>query len=240
VPLPDHRVAEPRRSDDSSFQRVEERLWVTGEGRLVPQAGPTRTADGGAAASTSRTVFYLHARVVRGRRGAVDIASNDGDGDDGGTGAVTQRSETFLCQLDLPDAADLHLGGGEPCAQLVLGLNNHHVGSYYWARSAGGGAAMEAPGIVLEGGSVLRWKPSTSFDDAFGSNSNDGKRSEWANFLRPSDQVQLVPAPSALPKQIRYYGTRLDQVYGISSRGRPMGSEPIVACRYRVVCCARG
>jgi hypothetical protein len=108
-------------------------------------------------------------------------------------------------------------------------LNNHHVGSYYWARSAGSGAAMEAPGIELSQGSVLRWK-----DPEFAKcNSNDGKRSEWANFLRPGDQVQLVPANHALMAQVIYFA-KAHSVYGVSTRGRPMGSEPIVVCQYEL------
>jgi hypothetical protein len=182
-----------------------------------------------------RQLFYLHARVVRGRQ--------EGRDDEGRAPAV---APTFLCELDLPGThqlahyspaaanAKLQERGGVveddgPIAQLVLGLNNHHVGSYYWARSAGSGAAMEAPGIELSQGSVLRWK-----DPEFSKcNSNDGKRSEWANFLRPGDQVQLVPANHALMAHIVYYAKQ-NGIYGVSTRGRPMGSEPIVACRYEL------
>jgi len=56
---------------------------------------------------------YFHASVVTSR------------------GDENCRAETFLAELDLPPSF---------CpARLVLGLNNHHVGSYYWARSAGKG-----------------------------------------------------------------------------------------------------
>ena len=49
------------------------------------------------------------------------------------------RDGTFLAEIDVP------YGLGRN-SQLVMGINNHHVGSYYWARSVGMGASMEAPG----------------------------------------------------------------------------------------------
>ena len=49
------------------------------------------------------------------------------------------RVGTFLAEIDVP------YGLGRN-SQLVMGINNHHVGSYYWARSVGMGASMEAPG----------------------------------------------------------------------------------------------
>ncbi|OEU11335.1 hypothetical protein FRACYDRAFT_245645 [Fragilariopsis cylindrus CCMP1102] len=49
------------------------------------------------------------------------------------------RDGTFLAEIDVP------YGLGRN-SQLVMGINNHHVGSYYWARSVGIGASMEAPG----------------------------------------------------------------------------------------------
>jgi hypothetical protein len=143
-----------------------------------------------------------------------------------------------VVELDLPS----RLLGDVECSelQLVLGVNNHHVGSYYWARSAGSGAAMEAPGIVLShagGGAsdsvttsdrntVLQWQSPCLVD----CNSNDGKRSEWVRFLRPGDQVQLRPLTSRATRIL------LEQLplYGISLAGRPLGSEPIVVCEYSI------
>ncbi|KAL9183477.1 hypothetical protein ACHAXT_004333 [Thalassiosira profunda] len=177
-------------------------------------------------------IGYLHASVVRAREEAV--AGED------------DPLSTFLAELDLDPA----LCGGD--AQLVLGLNNHHVGSYYWARSAGAGASMEAPGVGFSSDGnkddgcrqgVLRW-----LDEGgpTACNSNDGKRSEWANFLRRGDTVQLVPADgqAALLQFCKRCGeqkgkeTSVDhaslQVYGISAEGRPMGSEPAVVCEYRL------
>jgi hypothetical protein len=148
-----------------------------------------------------------------------------------------------VAELDLPS----RLLGDAECSelQLVLGVNNHHVGSYYWARSAGSGAAMEAPGIVLShgggaggttgpersamsdnGNTVLQWQSSCLAD----CNSNDGKRSEWVRFLRPGDQVQLRPLTSRATRAL------LEKLplYGISLAGRPLGSEPIVVCEYSI------
>lgn len=142
---------------------------------------------------------YIHSRVVRSRQEKRD--------DD---------PATFLAEIDASDSCDAHL---------VLGLNNHHVVSYYWARSAGAGAAMETPGILFDNG-ILRWESNTGFEDC---NSNDGKRSEWVNFLRPGDNVQLRPHdPEAA---LATYST--SGIYGISAAGRPLGSEPVVVCDWK-------
>ena len=71
-------------------------------------------------------------------------------------------------------------------------------------------------------------------------NSNDGKRSEWVDFLREGDQIQFVPsspvtclralmASAPSPGEI--------EVYGLRRAGRPRGSEPVVECTWAV--CAR-
>ena len=73
---------------------------------------------------------------------------------------------------------------------------------------------------------------------------NDGKRSEWVNFLRKEDTVQFVPADgqNALLQFRDRFGKRSDdgkfddtsiRVFGISSQGRPIGSEPEVVCEWR-------
>mmetsp|Transcript_21704 Transcript_21704/g.40919 ORF Transcript_21704/g.40919 Transcript_21704/m.40919 type:complete len:303 (-) Transcript_21704:1616-2524(-) len=187
-------------------------------------------------------IGYLHSSVVRGRGEAVP-------GED-------DPISTFLAEIDL----DPTLCGGD--AQLVLGLNNHHVGGYYWARSAGTGSSMEAPGVWygpggggVEKGSdddsknvpmknkrgLLRWLNEEGFTAC---NSNDGKRSEWVNFLRKGDTVQFVPGDGqhALLQFRDQFGKQSDdgkmddssiRVFGISSQGRPMGSEPEVVCEWR-------
>ena len=174
-------------------------------------------------------IGYLHSTVTRGRDDA--IANQD------------DPLSTFLAEIDL----DTTLCGSGSGAHLVLGLNNHHVGSYYWARSAGAGSSMEAPGVWygcnsnsgnnnnkdISMGGVLRW-----LDDngPAACNSNDGKRSEWVNFLRKGDTVQLLPrdGQDAILEFHNRYGDGVEsRIFGISSEGRPMGSEPRVVCEWR-------
>ena len=174
-----------------------------------------------------QAIGYLHTSVIRAREDAIP-------GED-------DKFTTFLAEIDL----DPTLSCGD--AQLVLGLNNHHVGGYYWARSAGAGASMEAPGVGFgscNSGNrgLLHWINEEGF---IASNSNDGKRSEWVNFLRKDDTVQLVPADGqgSLLQFSRQFGTQSTggednsassiRVFGISSQGRPMGSEPEVVCEWR-------
>lgn len=122
-------------------------------------------------------------------------------------------------------------------ATLVLGINNHHVGSYYWARSVGMGASMEAPGITFnylkrgDNRGVLRWEKEGGPTEC---NSNDGKRSEWVSFLKLGDQVQLVPKciQDSIMSCIRDPTDDNSYVYGFTSKGRPLGSEPVVICKY--------
>ena len=167
---------------------------------------------------SSDAIGYLHTSVIRSR-------DDESEGED----------QAFLAQLDLPP----HLCAPasmleqqttqQPVAQLVLGLNNHHVGSYYWARSAGAGSAMEAPGIVYNGASLF-WQ-----DEAgpTACNSNDGKRSEWVNFLRKGDTVQLRPLRGDNAALCQFVRRRGEFIYGVSSEGRPLGSEPEVVCEYK-------
>jgi hypothetical protein len=154
---------------------------------------------------------YLHASVVTPREGASTPAN---------------QNPAFLATLDLlPNIA----------AELVLGLNNHHVGSYYWARAAGAGAWMEAPGVLFDASTAtLQWQ---SEQGAIGCNSNDGKRSEWVNFLRPGDQVQLRPLQLEAQDVLTKYGANANdspRIFGVSSKSRPMGSEPAVVCEWRI------
>ena len=67
---------------------------------------------------------------------------------------------------------------------------------------------------------------------------NTGKRSEWVNFLRPGDQVQLVPRNpvQALHDWLQPSDENSNRVvYGISSFQRPLGSEPAVVCEWKLV-----
>ncbi len=198
--------------------------------------------------SFENSVGYLHSSVVRARE--------DADEKD-------EPKETFLAELDLSDALcffsknneiersirndDLNEKENKDStavkAHLVLGLNNHHVGSYYWARSAGMGSSMEAPGISFEPSNnnvndeergILRWDAEGG---PFVCNSNDGKRSEWVNFLRIGDNVQLLPhfEEEAIMAFVDKFGMDDDdssRIYGVSSQGRPLGSEPMVICKW--------
>mmetsp|Transcript_28453 Transcript_28453/g.57242 ORF Transcript_28453/g.57242 Transcript_28453/m.57242 type:complete len:278 (-) Transcript_28453:71-904(-) len=178
-----------------------------------------------------QAIGYLHTTVTRGR----DDAIPDED----------EPISTFLAEVDL----DPTLCRND--AHLVLGLNNHHVGSYYWARSAGAGSSMEAPGVGYGSSQsnskgVLRW-----LDEGgpTACNSNDGKRSEWVNFLRRHDTVQLLPndgQDTLLEFYKRQSLSRIDEdrkgeentstrIFGISNEGRPMGSEPAVVCEWRCI-----
>lgn len=170
-------------------------------------------------------IGYLHSSVIRGRAEAIP-------GED-------DPLSTFLAEIDL----DPTLCCGD--AQLVLGLNNHHVGGYYWARSAGAGSSMDAIGVCFVNGNsdnqgLLRW---ISEDGPIACNSNDGKRSEWVNFLREGDNVQLLPADgqASLLQFSKQFGKQSAgdsgtsiRIFGISSQGRPMGSEPEVVCEWMI------
>lgn len=200
--------------------------------------------------------FFLHSTVVRAKEDFVE----DRD----------ESRATFLAEIDLipslagykrltpnkntnNDSNDNFMNQEPPdsdsaAATLCLGLNNHHVGGYYWARSAGSGASMEAPGVyygetdffrddMFDNKGILQWNTEGG---ATTSNSNDGKRSEWVNFLRVGDTVQLVPSSPQdslleFVKKFDFYGEggKCVRVYGINFEGRPMGSEPVVVCEWR-------
>jgi len=142
--------------------------------------------------SLQPAILYLYSRTIEGRE-----ASSD---------------ENKLAKIDL-------ITRDNPC-RLVLGLNNHHTISYYWAQAEGYGSCMDAIGVTYNNG-ILQW--------SVGSNSNDGKRSEWVNFLRKGDEVQLI-----LRYGIKALLANKGKVYGVSSKGRPKGSEPAVACQFDV------
>eukprot|EP00551_Chaetoceros_affinis_P009073 CAMPEP_0203675934 /NCGR_PEP_ID=MMETSP0090-20130426/22697_1 /ASSEMBLY_ACC=CAM_ASM_001088 /TAXON_ID=426623 /ORGANISM="Chaetoceros affinis, Strain CCMP159" /LENGTH=293 /DNA_ID=CAMNT_0050542305 /DNA_START=42 /DNA_END=920 /DNA_ORIENTATION=- len=190
-------------------------------------------------------VGYLHSSVIRARE---DASEDD------------EPVSTFLAEIDLTqslcsfDNDDDDDGGtannDKAKAHVVLGLNNHHVGSYYWARSAGMGSSMEAPGVLFGPASsssssaatngmdkgIIRWERDGGPLEC---NSNDGKRSEWVNFLRVGDNIQLLPlceqeAIMAFVNSFKITSKSEDEsrIYGVSSKGRPLGSEPLVVCRW--------
>ena len=186
---------------------------------------------------------FVHSSVVRAKEDAVEFRDN---------------LNRFLAEIDVSRSMV-----GPKGARLCLGLNNHHVGGYYWARSAGSGAAMDAPGVVYDetdfyqdgdgdNKGILMWENDVSTSSTsegsveelgnfslVSCNSNDGKRSEWVNFLRKGDMVQIVPADveDCILEFIRkfdYYGEQKSiRVFGISNEGQPLGSEPSVKCEWR-------
>lgn len=200
------------------------------DGRIIYDAPPCETLfsdnDYDTTPETSEVFCFLHASVIRPRDGRKD-------GED---------PNTFIAELDLPPSLcrnGLTTPTNRDPARLCLGLNNHHVGGYYWARSSGSGSTMEAPGVrYVDGGNnsgILQWNNS----GPHASNSNDGKRSEWVNFLRKGDKVQLIPisAEESLVEFIKYFDNmgqnECIRVYGITTDGRPLGSDPSVVCEFR-------
>lgn len=100
---------------------------------------------------------------------------------------------------------------------------------------------MEAPGVSFGCNAfdnkkgVLRW-----LDEGgpIYCNSNDGKRSEWVNFLRKGDTVQLVPINGQVAMMQfhkRFGRNERGRIFGITAKGRPMGSEPHVICEWRKI-----
>ena len=186
---------------------------------------------------------YFHTSVVRSRSDVEDASvKKDGKpflaeldlqpslcGSDGADASVGKDGKPFLAELDLPPSLC-----GSDGARLVLGLNNHHVGSYYWARSAGAGSSMDAIGVAfVDNGNdrgALCWEDEGG---PMACNSNDGKRSEWCNFLRPADTVQLIPMGSTGEDALVEFLDHAGCVFGVSSENRPMGSEPEVVCVWR-------
>jgi hypothetical protein len=122
-------------------------------------------------------------------------------------------------------------------AYLGIGLANHHVGGYYWARGMGIGASLPAHGIAFREGSgnpkmigKLYWKKRGPGLDATetteeSSNSNDGKRSEWADFVAVGETVQLVPEQ---PTMVLQSSSSFKTLLGMRRIGRPLGADPIV------------
>lgn len=150
--------------------------------------------------------------------------------------AITQQQGSgkshIICQVDV--SPKLIPAG----AYLGIGLANHLVGGYYWARGLGMGASLPAHGVFLssyddesenEEHGELYWKKRGPGRDAKenteeSSNSNDGKRSEWADFVMVGDTVQLVPENATEVLSSSHFSTLL----GVRRIGRPLGADPIV------------
>ena len=116
------------------------------------------------------------------------------------------------------DCTKRQAGGTE--AFLGLGMNNHFTPGYYWGRSTGPGAAMPAPGVALRSDAEEALLRLVRLE-----NSNDGKRSEWCEFLTKNDQVQIVPASAEAAL------AAFDTIVGVTRdghRGIPRGAEPMI------------
>ena len=179
--------------------------------------------------------LFVHTSVV-------DTSARDRINQDLGSGKSPVIGSVDVCSQQ--QQQQQHVPGG---AFLGIGLSNHHVGGYYWARGMGIGASLEAHGVAFRdaaaatgggGGGELYWEkrgsdPTTTNAEASvsrgattdeSSNSNDGKRSEWADFLVCGDTVQLIP----------YNATRVlresafQRLVGVRRVGRPLGADPIV------------
>jgi len=114
-------------------------------------------------------------------------------------------------------------------AYLAMGLNNHWDADYYWARSMGTRARYAAPGIWLRAAAdglteVVRLPEAeaAALNPEAGIQTNDGKRSEWCEYLKAGDEVDLVPL-DALAVLESFDGA----VIGIRRSGRPLGAEPV-------------
>jgi len=196
------------------------------------------SSDASTMAATLDGCLFVHTSVM-------DTSVRDRINRDLGSGKSPVIGSVDVCSQQQQQ----HVPGG---AFLGIGLSNHHVGGYYWARGMGIGASLEAHGVAFRdaaatapnggggdgGGGELYWEkrgsdPTTNNADASvvmgattdeSSNSNDGKRSEWADFLVRGDTVQLIP----------YNATRVlresafQRLVGVRRVGRPLGADPIV------------
>ena len=172
-------------------------------------AGALDAAIADSSSALLTDLLYVHTSVTAGR-----------DASAGAVGTTTLPLQVTLASLDCSAAQ-----AGGPDAFLGLGVNNHLTGGYYWGRSTGPGASMPAPGVVLRAGADAD-SPLCLLRE---SNSNDGKRSEWCEFLTAGDQLQIVPG------DVRSALAAFDTLVGITRdghRGVPRGAEPVVSAAW--------
>lgn len=174
-----------------------------------------------------RGAVYLHTRVTR---RMIDSTRAGATGTLGG-GRYHRDASYAIATLD----AVFPPGG----AFLAMGLNNHWDADYYWARSAGKNSNRPAPGIGVRAGSdgfaqVVRLsevEAAAAQAGGGGIQPNDGKWSEWVEFLKPGDEIDLVPnSPMAVIRQ-----APAGCVIGVSRAGRPLGAEPYVSVEWPTV-----
>lgn len=169
----------------------------------------------GGASDALQDLVYVHSSVRVGRdpaAGAVGLTTVQGGG---------YTEYVTLAQLDCTSEQ-----AGGAGSFVCLGLNNHYTPGYYWGNSVGTGAAEPAPGVALRAEGAGR--PLLLERVA---NTNDGKLSEWCEFLRHGDQISIVPAsPAAL-----LAAGPLDVLVGVRrvGEGVPPGAEPKVGAAWR-------
>jgi hypothetical protein len=182
----------------------------------IEKADMSSTLDEALASLGNAPIFqgalFVHTTVV-------DTSARDSVTQEEGSG-----KSRIICRLDTEPGM---IPGG---AYLGIGLANHLVGGYFWARGMGIGASLPAHGVLFNDSTEeLYWKKRGPGLDAKetteeSSNSNDGKRSEWADFVTARDTVQLVPEDVLQVLRDSQFSTML----GVRRIGRPLGADPIV------------
>jgi hypothetical protein len=174
-----------------------------------------------------RGAVYLHTRVTR---RIIDLTRAGATGSLGG-GRYHRDASYAIATLDAAFPPD--------GAFLAMGLNNHWDADYYWARSAGKNSNRPAPGIGVRVGSdgfaqVVRLSEVEAEAAHAGGERiqpNDGKWSEWVEFLKPGDEVDLVPdSPMAVIRE-----APAGRVLGVSRAWRPLGAEPYVSAEWPTI-----
>ncbi len=187
--------------------------------------------DGDNVSSILDGSIFVHTKIT-------DTSARDKINRDKGSGKSPVIGRVDVCSQE-------HVPGG---AFLGIGLSNHHVGGYYWARGMGIGASLEAHGVAFQDvlpaeasqpdsalkGGELYWTKREIDNGGSGvlrggttensSNSNDGKRSEWADFLVRGDTVQLIPYNTTRV----LFESGFQRIIGVRRVGRPLGADPIV------------
>ena len=165
--------------------------------------------------------MYIHTRVTR---RLIDSTRPGATSGRLGGGRYHRDASYVIASLD----AQLPPGG----AYLGMGLNNHWDADYYWARSAGKNSNRPAPGIGVRAGDdglaqVVRLseeQATNTLANMGGIQPNDGKWSEWVEFLQPGDELDLVVHSPAAAICEAPGGI----IIGISRSSRPLGAEPYV------------
>ena len=163
-------------------------------------------------------LLYVHTAVLQGRDaqsyGAVGTTTRGAS-----TAGTRVVDATVLARLD---ASRAQCGLS---AYVGLGLNNHFTGGYYWGRCSGPGAALPAPGVSVDDDREGQLQLVRTEGEE---NSNDGKRSEWCEFLVSGDQIQLPVRANELAASGSACFKELVGICRDGDGGVPPGAEPRV------------